>query len=103
MHNDIDYPENINNFRFNLHAFRRDEAYPVEWTSATWVGVGMRYYAVTPVGLKIREFANKQKMSDLFQSNFDLMDARRNLWEKKALKCPTLYEYLKEKYYDGQP
>lgn len=103
MENDIKKPEDINNFRFNLHSFKRDGAYPEEWTSAIWVGVGMHFYTVDRVYIKIREFVSNTKMIDLFNPIFKLMDNRRSVWEKKALSCPTLYEYLKHKYYEGKP
>ena len=103
MHNDIDNNENINNFRFNMQTFKRDDSYPLRWTSAIWVGVGMHFYTANRVYLKIREFVTGQNVAQLLQPTFDLMESRRLLWEKKALKCPTLYEYLKDKYYEGKP
>jgi len=63
----------------------------------------MHFYTANRVYLKIREFVTGQNVAQLLQPTFDLMESRRLLWEKKALKCPTLYEYLKDKYYEGKP
>lgn len=103
MSNDIDFLNQRNVLRFNLERLKSETGkLPLEGGLA-WISVGMNFLIIDDVAMKINEYRSGTSHKILFEPYFRSMDNRKKLWEKKALKCPTLYEYLKYKYYGGKP
>jgi tryptophan halogenase len=65
-----------------------------------WVSAGMEYFILDDVSVKLGEIRNNMNYHIDLHNVFDHLDQKRNTWNERALSSPTMYEYLRDKYYE---
>ena len=66
----------------------------------TCIATGMNYFILDNVFSRIGEIVYNVDYSETMKDYFTIYDYRKNEWEKIAKESPTMYEYLKERYYN---
>jgi flavin-dependent dehydrogenase len=65
-----------------------------------WIATGLNYPTLDPVSVRLGEIRNKMNYKEDLSTDFFNLDQKRLTWSARALASPTLYQYLKEKYYE---
>jgi tryptophan halogenase len=65
-----------------------------------WISVGMNYFLLDDVSIKLGEIKNHMNYKKDLSTDFIHLDEKRIIWNNRALNSPTMYEYLKDKYYE---
>jgi tryptophan halogenase len=66
----------------------------------SWISTGMNYLLLDDISIMIGEIENKMDYKKDLVQYFNNLDNKKIIWEQEALTSPTMYEYLKKKYYD---
>jgi hypothetical protein len=66
----------------------------------SWISTGMNYLLLDDISIMIGEIQNKMDYKKDLVQYFNNLDNKKMIWEQEALTSPTMYEYLKKKYYD---
>jgi hypothetical protein len=67
-----------------------------------WISTGMNYNILDAVSVLHGELRNGMNYKNDLQPYFDALEEKRKRWEVHALMAPTLYDYLRTKYYEGE-
>ncbi len=84
-------------YREKTHGF-----VPFDRGGITWVSSGMDYHILDTTSTLHGELMNGMNYAKDLQPYFDELDHRRKAWEHNALLSPTLYSYLKERFYHDE-
>lgn len=83
-----------------LYEQKVDGYVPFDRGGITWISSGMNYHILDTVATLHGELANGMNYAKDLKPYFDELDFRRSAWENNALLSPTLYSYLKKRFYN---
>lgn len=90
-----------NEYANQLHKVKtaKTKHFGVPPTGITWISSGMNYHLLDDVSVRLGEIGNRANYRIDLDPAFKYLNAKRENWNEEALKSPTLYSYLKEKYH----
>lgn len=74
--------------------------YAPEIGGTTWITSGMNYHLLDNVSIRLGEIKNNMNYKTDLDANFKNLELKQKSWEDESLQSPSMYEYLKLKYYE---
>lgn len=95
LSNNLNHIEDLYNSKVNTFV-------PFDRGGITWISSGMNYHILDKVSVLHGELANGMDYKKELNMYFIELDKKRLAWENNALLSPTLYEYLKNRFYKDE-
>ena len=67
-----------------------------------WISSGLNYHILDELSVKLGELKNRMNYKIDLDPYFKELDIKKDSWNKKALESPTMYEYIKNNFYNEQ-
>ena len=90
------------NFIESLYESKTSKFIPFDRGGVTWISSGMDYHILDRVFTLQGELTNGMDYKKDLNMYFYELDKKRLAWENNALLSPTLYEYLKNRFYKNE-
>ena len=87
------------NYGFEQFIYKRNvnSGFDTSMGGAPYIAVGMNCYPFYENNLKMGQYDTGDDLEHL-NDTFDIWEANKTYWNNVAENCPTIYQYLKEKY-----
>jgi|688.fasta_scaffold243404_2 flavin-dependent dehydrogenase len=66
----------------------------------SWIATGMNYLFLDDISIKMGEISNRMDYKNDLAEYLNNLEIKKGIWESAALNSPSMYQYLKEKYYE---
>ena len=89
----------INSLIYKIVESKTVSSDPPFFGGITWISSGMNYFMLDHVSSRLGEIRNHMDYSKELINFFDNLENKRMSWEYAALESKTMFQYLKDKYY----
>jgi len=73
---------------------------PPERGGLSWITSGLNYHILDDVSVKLGELRNRMNYKNDLEPFFRELEIKKEIWNSNALKSPTMYEYLRDTFYE---
>jgi hypothetical protein len=66
----------------------------------SWISSGLNYHILDEISVKLGELKNRMDYKKDLEPFFKELDAKKEVWRNNALNSPSMYEYLRDTFYE---